>query len=151
MTYQESIEKIFQISKENGFSDPTEYILHLQKKIDNFEDSNKSKQYVDIQYENRLEVAFETNLGKIYHGDSSYFMSDILEENSIDLIITSPPFALVRKKDYGNEDADRYLAWFRKFARGFRKVLKDSGSLVIDIGGAWKKGRPVCRQNNLDK
>jgi site-specific DNA-methyltransferase (cytosine-N4-specific) len=65
------------------------------------------------------------------------------EEKSIDLIMTSPPFGLVRKKIYGNEDADQYCEWFRPFAEGFRRILKDSGSLVIDIGGAWKSGTPT--------
>ena len=57
--------------------------------------------------------------------------------------MTSPPFGLVRKKSYGNEDAHRYCDWFRPFAAGFRRVLKDRGSLVIDIGGAWKPGTPT--------
>jgi site-specific DNA-methyltransferase (cytosine-N4-specific) len=57
--------------------------------------------------------------------------------------MTSPPFGLVRKKSYGNEDAHRYCEWFRPFAEGFKRVLKDSGSLVIDIGGAWKPGTPT--------
>lgn len=87
--------------------------------------------------------AFETELGKIYQGDSSALMQERLEPESVDLIMTSPPFGLVRKKDYGNEDADRYVAWFEQFAEGFARVLKPSGSLVIDIGGAWKKGLPV--------
>lgn len=57
--------------------------------------------------------------------------------------MTSPPFGLVRKKSYGNEDADQYLEWFAPFADGIRRVLKPDGSLVIDIGGAWKPGLPV--------
>jgi site-specific DNA-methyltransferase (cytosine-N4-specific) len=50
---------------------------------------------------------------------------------------------LVFKKDYGNEDADRYIDWFRTFVPGFLRALKPDGSLVIDIGGVWKKGRPT--------
>ncbi|WP_420403886.1 DNA-methyltransferase [Nisaea sp.] len=57
--------------------------------------------------------------------------------------MTSPPFALTRKKDYGNEQEDAYLEWFRAFAEQFQRVLKDDGSLVIDLGGAWKPGLPV--------
>lgn len=75
-------------------------------------------------------------------GDSLQVL-DKLAPSSVDLIVTSPPFALVRKKDYGNEDADRYLDWFRPFAEQFRRLLKDSGSLVIDIGGAWIPGSPT--------
>lgn len=81
--------------------------------------------------------------GVIYRGDSRALSSGWLEPRSVDLIMTSPPFGLVRKKSYGNEDADRYCEWFRPFAHGFRRVLKESGSLVIDIGGAWKPGIPT--------
>ena len=83
--------------------------------------------------------------GVIYHGDSRGLLSDPkrLVSGSVDLIFTSPPFGLVRKKSYGNEDADQYVDWFRPFAAGFRRVLKESGSLVIDIGGVWKPGSPT--------
>ena len=57
--------------------------------------------------------------------------------------MTSPPFALVRKKAYGNPDGDWYNEWFKSFGMEFRRVLKDSGSLVIDAGGAWQKGSPT--------
>ena len=50
---------------------------------------------------------------------------------------------MVRRKSYGNEDADSYVEWFRPFAEQFRRILKKNGSLVIDIGAAWKKGYPV--------
>jgi len=87
-------------------------------------------------------TALITEHGRIVHGDSLEYMRG-LEPASVDLIVTSPPFGLVRKKDYGNEDADRYCEWFRDFAGEFRRILKDSGSLVIDIGGAWKPGVPT--------
>ena len=57
--------------------------------------------------------------------------------------MTSPPFGLVRKKEYGNVDADKYVEWFRPFGHLFKKLLKPSGSLVIDIGGAWVPGQPT--------
>jgi site-specific DNA-methyltransferase (cytosine-N4-specific) len=50
---------------------------------------------------------------------------------------------LVRKKDYGNVDADKYVEWFKPFGEAFKRVLKPSGSLVIDIGGAWNAGIPT--------
>ncbi len=70
-------------------------------------------------------------------------MKQILPDESVDLVMTSPPFGLVRKKDYGNEDADRYVAWFEQFGEQFSRILKPSGSVVIDIGGAWKPGLPT--------
>ena len=87
-------------------------------------------------------VFFETALGKMLLGDSSVILSES-QTASVDLIMTSPPFGLVRKKDYGNVHADEYLEWFKPFAAQFHRVLKDSGSLVIDIGGAWNEGLPT--------
>lgn len=85
---------------------------------------------------------YETGLGRIYHGDSLDLFTG-LESDSVDLIMTSPPFGLVRKKEYGNVEADKYLDWFKPFAVQFHRVLKDTGSLVIDIGGAWNPGTPT--------
>jgi DNA modification methylase len=82
-----------------------------------------------------------TDLGTIWHGNSLGWLA-AREPESVNLIMTSPPFGLIHKKSYGNEDAHAYCEWFRPFAEGFRKVLKDDGSLVIDLGGAWKPGIP---------
>ncbi|UMA67273.1 site-specific DNA-methyltransferase (plasmid) [Roseivivax marinus] len=89
-----------------------------------------------------LAVYHQTRLGRIYHADSLDVMKSRKKE-SVDLIMTSPPFALTRKKDYGNEQEDAYLEWFRDFAVQFHRILKEDGSLVIDLGGAWKPGLPV--------
>jgi site-specific DNA-methyltransferase (cytosine-N4-specific) len=66
-----------------------------------------------------------------------------LAEDSVDLILTSPPFALLRKKRYGNEDQANYVAWLLEFGRAAKRVLKESGSFVLDLGGAYQRGRPV--------
>src|SRR5512133_1179750 len=80
--------------------------------------------------------------GAIVLGDACAAL-DALPARSVDLIVTSPPFGLVRKKGYGNADADEYLDWFKPFAAAFKRVLKENGSLVIDIGGAWIPGQPT--------
>ena len=84
----------------------------------------------------------ETDLGRITLGGSLDVLADYAA-HSVDLIMTSPPFGLVRKKDYGNVEANEYVEWFKPFAAAFKRVLKESGSLVIDIGGAWNKGYPT--------
>lgn len=83
-----------------------------------------------------------TRFGQIVLGDGLDVLRG-LEDRSVDLVVTSPPFGLVRKKAYGNADANEYLDWFRPFAVEFKRVLKDNGSLVIDIGGAWVPGQPT--------
>ena len=83
-----------------------------------------------------------TKLGTVWNGNALGHLNRT-KAGTVDLVVTSPPFGLIRKKSYGNEDAHRYCDWFRPFAEGFRKVLKKEGSLVIDVGGAWKKGIPT--------
>lgn len=85
---------------------------------------------------------FSTGTGGIVHGDCLDVLASRANQ-SVDLIMTSPPFGLVRKKEYGNADSGDYLDWFRPFAAEFHRVLKDSASLVIDIGGAWNRGAPT--------
>jgi len=57
--------------------------------------------------------------------------------------MTSPPFALLRKKEYGNEPVERYLDWFMPFCQQIKRCLKPTGSFVLDIGGSWVPGVPV--------
>lgn len=83
-----------------------------------------------------------TPLGQIINADSRDVLSSFAD-HSVNLVMTSPPFALITKKEYGNVDANEYLDWFRPFAEQFQRVLKDNGSLVIDIGGGWNKGYPT--------
>src|SRR5579863_1231265 len=84
----------------------------------------------------------KTKHGLIVLGDSLQYMAG-LKAKSVDLIVTSPPFGLVRKKDYGNVESHEYVNWFKPFGQEFKRILKTSGSLVIDIGGAWIPGQPT--------
>lgn len=92
---------------------------------------------------------YYTSSGVAFLEDSLVGMRKIPTE-SIDLVFTSPPFALTRKKEYGNEPAERYLAWFLPFCEEIRRILKPAGSFVLDIGGAWIPGVPneSCRTNS---
>lgn len=89
-----------------------------------------------------MEIYYKTSRGEIIFGDCLEYMKT-LKDNSVNLIVTSPPYALVKKKKYGNENSDNYLEWFRPFAREFYRILADNGSFVLNIGGAWKKGEPT--------
>jgi site-specific DNA-methyltransferase (cytosine-N4-specific) len=91
-----------------------------------------------------FDAAYETKAGRMFCGDSLEVLPVLIEQGiRVKLIVTSPPFALVRKKSYGNEDADRYVEWFEQFIPYFKEILEPSGSLVIDIGGTWIKGLPA--------
>ena len=131
-------------AEELGYDSAEEYLMALHELHQNGQIHVPPKNAPAPDPETqRPQLYFERADGEIYHGDSAKLMADELGEESVDLIVTSPPFGLLKEKDYGNKDADAYLNWFDQFASGFRRVLKESGSLVIDIGGAWKRGRPV--------
>jgi len=86
--------------------------------------------------------AYTTEGGAAYCGDSLNLLEELPDE-SIDLIMTSPPFALQTAKEYGNQEQATYASWLGKFGRKALPKLKESGSFVIDVGGAYKKGRPA--------
>src|SRR3989338_5018977 len=84
---------------------------------------------------------YKTTHGKAYIGDAARLL-DCLSDDSINLVITSPPFALQRQKEYGNESQETYVDWLATFARKILRVLRQDGSFVLDLGGAYEKGRP---------
>jgi site-specific DNA-methyltransferase (cytosine-N4-specific) len=91
---------------------------------------------------NQMSPAYHTALGAAYTGDSLDLLSN-LSDDSVDLVFTSPPFALQRQKAYGNKAQDEYVEWLLSFGPLVHRVLKQTGSFVIDMGGAYEKGRPV--------
>jgi DNA modification methylase len=127
----------------SGFASLSDYLRRLHMDAVQAEGPGTVKEQV-YQYDILEPKSYEeTGCGHIYLGDSLGLLHRTLDHESVDLILTSPPFGLVRKKAYGNEDADQYVEWFKPFAAGMRRVLKKQGSLVIDIGSAWKSGMPT--------
>ena len=89
-----------------------------------------------------MQPIYQTDLGKAYCADSLEFMRS-LPAGSIDLVLTSPPYALHFKKEYGNADQAEYVEWFLPFAEQIRRILKHDGSFVLNVGGAWTPGAPL--------
>lgn len=90
-----------------------------------------------------MRTAYTTKLGKTIIGDCTQVLQT-LEDNSIDLIITSPPFALEgRKKSYGNLEGQNYIDWLANIGRLAYPKLKDTGSFVIDLGAIYNRGMPT--------
>jgi len=86
--------------------------------------------------------AYLTNWGEAYCGDSLNLL-EALPDASVNLVLTSPPFALQREKEYGNKAQTEYVAWLAQFAQVVRQKLKDDGSFVLDLGGAYETGSPT--------
>lgn len=85
---------------------------------------------------------YSTPLGAAFVGDSLELLRQ-LPGGSVNLVVTSPPYALHFKKEYGNAEQSEYIDWLLPFAREIRRVLADDGSFVLNIGGAWTPGAPT--------
>jgi len=95
---------------------------------------------------NYLCVAYETKRGAMLCGAAETVLtSKPMREyhKKVQLIFTSPPFPLNRKKKYGNVQGDAYIKWLADFAPIFKKFLKKDGSIVMEMGNAWEPGKPV--------
>lgn len=86
--------------------------------------------------------SYTTRLGVAYCADSLEVLA-LLPSCSVNLVITSPPYALEFKKEYGNAAKAQYVDWLRPFAREILRVLTDDGSFVINIGGSYNAGTPT--------
>ena len=141
-------EKVEKQALRFGYSSLEEYLKFL---VSSHASANKPKGSAFKRTKlNTLKNIHKTPRGQILCGDSLDWLHHPKNKNSVDLLMTSPPFGLVSKKSYGNESQEDYCAWFRQFAEGFAKVLKDDGSLVIDISGSWVKGHPVRSLYHFD-
>lgn len=86
---------------------------------------------------------YSTKYGKYYVGNCENVLGKLNLLGKVNLIITSPPFPLNSKKKYGNFSGEEYLHWFGNLAEVFSKLLTPDGSIVIELGNAWEKNRPV--------
>jgi len=90
----------------------------------------------------RARPYYQTELGLAVLGDSLEALRQ-LPDGSVSLVLTSPPYALHFKKEYGNKEKHEYVDWMLPFAREIRRVLRDDGSFVLNIGGSYNKGTPT--------
>lgn len=71
--------------------------------------------------------------------NTTIILGDCLEqlrkipENSVDLILTSPPYADQRKNTYGGIHPNKYVDWFSPIASELKRVLKPSGTFILNI------------------
>jgi site-specific DNA-methyltransferase (adenine-specific)/site-specific DNA-methyltransferase (cytosine-N4-specific) len=71
-------------------------------------------------------------LTDIYLGDSKEKLK-LLSDNSVDLIVTSPPYADQRKSTYGGIHPDKYVEWFLPISKQLLRVLKPTGTFILNI------------------
>ena len=68
----------------------------------------------------------------------------------VQLIFTSPPFPLNRKKSYGNYSGEEYIKWLCEIGKKLVPLLKDDGSLVVELGNAWNQGEPTVSTLSIE-
>lgn len=93
-----------------------------------------------------LTAQYRTALGTSLVGRSE----ELLRSNEgselrgkVQLVFTSPPFPLNRKKKYGNLSGPEFKKWLRGYARDLTDLLKPDGSIVLEMGNAWEPRLPV--------
>ncbi|HWV99840.1 MAG TPA: site-specific DNA-methyltransferase [Candidatus Acidoferrum sp.] len=103
--------------------------------------------------QNGTSAGYTTPLGSMYCGSCE----DVLARpeiqklhGKIQLIFTSPPFPLNRKKSYGNMNGQKYIEWLAGLAPTLTKFLTPNGSIVIELGNAWEKGKPTMSTLSLE-
>lgn len=94
----------------------------------------------------KLKKGYKTKYGKCYEGK----IEDVLKNKSfqkylgkVNLIFTSPPFPLNRKKRYGNLNGSEYIEWLTTITTSLKDFLAENGSLVIEIGNSWEPNEPI--------
>jgi len=93
-----------------------------------------------------VRVAYRTAHGVFFQGRAEDVLTSPLTakyRGKVDLIFTSPPFPLNRKKKYGNLQGEEYINWLKGLALTFRGLLKRKGSIVMEVGNSWEEGKPV--------
>lgn len=93
-----------------------------------------------------LRLSYRLKSGSMYAGTIETFLASpqaARYAGKVQLIFTSPPFPLNRKKAYGNLQGDKFSAWLSGLAPRLSQLLTPTGSIVIEMGNAWVSGKPV--------
>lgn len=94
----------------------------------------------------QIKIAYKTKLGHCYQGEINEILKSkpfMKYKKRINLIFTSPPFPLNRKKKYGNLNGEEYLTWLSGLSLKFRDFITEDGSIVIELGNAWEANDPI--------
>lgn len=96
---------------------------------------------------------YRTKKGVLYKGSSEEILQSKWFESllhNVNLIFTSPPFPLKKKKAYGNLNGDAYIEWLAGFADVFNELLAEDGSIVIELGNSWESGLPAMSTESME-
>ncbi|MGI2134042.1 DNA-methyltransferase [Shewanella baltica] len=80
----------------------------------------------------RTRKKLNINASTLFHADCLSVLK-LIDDDSVDLIVTSPPYADQRKNTYGGINPDKYVDWFLPIAHELLRILKPTGSFVLNI------------------
>lgn len=114
--------------------------------IDNAEDrgkwkvTTKGQQSLTFMHSKGMKIGFVTKSGIAFWGSAEHLPE--MFKGEVDLIVTSPPYLLTNKRDYGDIGSDEksYVENILKLAEGWMSMLTSTGSIVLNIGDSYKKG-----------
>lgn len=86
-------------------------------------------------------TVFETEQGVALFGHAEDAVGHI-EDGSVQLVLTSPPYPLLREKQYRNLPAEEWIEWFLGIAKDWPRILTKDGSIVLNLADVWEPGRP---------
>ncbi len=104
--------------------------------------TNKGKHHLENCRPGIVVVIYETENGLALWADAQT-ASAVIARNSIDLILTSPPYPLIKQKAYGNKSGNEYVDWLTDLASGWRSLLVEQASLILNLGDTWQEGSPT--------
>lgn len=113
----------------NHSNDEYEHYFYTYKAKDNL------LNYLAINTETLISLANINSMeirADLFNGDSKKMLKK-LPDNSVDLIVTSPPYADQRKDTYGGIDHDKYVEWFLPITKELLRVLKPTGTFILNI------------------
>lgn len=88
---------------------------------------------MDLQYKFKTNLSSFTAISAtILNGDSNDQLR-LLQDDSVDLIVTSPPYADQRKNTYGGISHEKYVEWFLPISEQLLRVLKPTGTFILNI------------------
>lgn len=87
-------------------------------------------------------TVFTTPYGYAIWGEA-LTLAKTMEDDMIDLHFTSPPYPLVRPKEYGNVPEDKWVDWFLPYAEELHRTLSPTGSFVVNLGEVYKPDSPT--------
>ena len=100
----------------------------------------------DVKRRPHVTPVYTTRLGRMYVGKTEDVLGSypvVGRKRKVQLLFTSPPFALNTKKKYGNLQGQEYVDWLAAYAPLFREYVSDDGSIVIELGNGWEPGQPT--------